>query len=294
MSASHIDPERLAALLDGRLDADERAALLAQLEESPEMLQVWADALAVQDELASEDETLNTPVTRRATRRWNDFPASWMVLAAAVLLAIVAPLAWRARRPALQSPMELASRVDIASGPAASAGPPWSQTRGATQPAQRSGRAIRIGARLVDLEVLARANDSNAARVALELSAMMSELPAGGPVAVAFRSLAQRSVSSDPAALRDAISAAEAVAGRNDVRAGAWLEAARLAAVRHDSAFFESSQARAARHALQSLGASSLTAHASEERIRSALAATPPDWHQLELSIGELLRELAA
>lgn len=296
MSAPHIDPERLAALLDGRLDAGQRAELLAQLDQSPEMLQAYADAAAVQQELATEAAAgPATSASTRAARRWYRYPGSWMALAAAIVLAVATPLAWRAGHPGLPAPAELASRVDVATTRLAADEPPWPQLRGAGEPSDPTARAVRIGARLVDLAVLTRASDSAASRVALQLSSMLSGVPAGGPATVAFRSLSDaRSVSNDTVRLREAETAAEGVAGRAEVRAGAWLEAARLAAAGRDSAFFDESRTMAALRALESLSGQSATGRSAVARLRDALRARPRDWDRLEQSVVAALRELAA
>lgn len=51
MSAAAVDPEQLAALIDGRLDGWERIQVLEQLAASEEFFQVYMDAVLVVREL---------------------------------------------------------------------------------------------------------------------------------------------------------------------------------------------------------------------------------------------------
>ena len=50
-----MDPERLAALLDGRLDGRDRAAALAELASSGAAIEVACDAAAVLEELGQQE-----------------------------------------------------------------------------------------------------------------------------------------------------------------------------------------------------------------------------------------------
>jgi hypothetical protein len=153
-------------------------------------------------------------------------------------------------------------------------------------------RAVRIGARLVELELALRGGDPAAARTAAQVAILLGELPGSGPVVSIFRDIQGRA-GAPWAELEPQVEhgreAAAAMAGEDDVRLGAWLQAARIAAGRQDAAFFRT---RAAKAALGRLEDDPATAPAAE-RIRTLTNAEgAPDWDALGGELAASLRWL--
>jgi hypothetical protein len=272
-----VDPEQIAALLDGRLDARARAELLARLAQSEAGLEAYADAAATMREL-EETHQLPSPGPATAarhgpTRRW-----PWLMLAAALILAVGTSRLWR--RPsdaALGSPAQLA--VLLESGRPAGvpnrvslAPPAWSTSRGpGGSVTDARALAIRLGARLTDLEVAVRARDTAASSAAADVVRLLGGLRApSAPLAALYMDVGRRA-GGDPDSLAQQLanvwSETARLAGDDDVRLGAWLEAARFAAARHDARFFAAPTSRTAIARLPSIYAARLSTppHADAE-----------------------------
>src|SRR5687768_10649190 len=108
-----IDPERIAALIDGRLSADERTALLADLEASPDAFEICSDAVAALRE--SDDESSariggggsKSPRPPRPFRVY----ASIIAVAAVLMIAVALPLMRRGRAGELDGPRTIAASL---------------------------------------------------------------------------------------------------------------------------------------------------------------------------------------
>jgi hypothetical protein len=284
------EAERLAALLDARLDADAHADVLSRLATDDEALAAYAEAAAVTRALEEEDAAAGVTPLRPAApfsgaRRWG-------AVAAVVAAVALAPLAWNRMQPAgLQEPGALAERL-ATTGTALPAGwdpSPWGSTRSASDPMTPRARAIRIGARLVELELALRGQDPAAARTAAQVAILLGELPGSGPAVSIFRDIQARAgapwAELEPQ-MEQGSEAAAAMAGEEDVRLGAWLQAARIAASRQDSDFFRTRDTEAA---LRRLLDAPVTSPAAE-RIRALTSGEGvPDWDALA---GELTRLL--
>ncbi|HEV7591175.1 MAG TPA: hypothetical protein VGO40_23895, partial [Longimicrobium sp.] len=166
MNGSPIDPERLGALLDGRLTGRERAELLARVAASDEGMEVFADALAVTDELEGEDRRaaeaaadprvlpFRSPVRRPAWR-----PGPRLALAASLAAVAVGVAAWGiGRRGAVSDdPGRYAALLARPGLPAGWDAAPWTAARAAGEALAPRARAVRVGARITDLETAAAA-----------------------------------------------------------------------------------------------------------------------------------------
>jgi hypothetical protein len=177
--------------------------------------------------------------------------------------------------------------------PAGWNGRPWSTTRGATDPLTPEARAVRVGARLVDLELAVRARDTSAAQFAAEVATLLEEIPASGPVVSAYRQVAHDV--SKPQSLRPLLdngrSSAARLVGNDFALLGAWAEAGRVAAARRDASYLHSDAARAALERATRVVARDSQADAVVARIRSAAASgDAPDWGSLEQDFSTLLR----
>jgi hypothetical protein len=154
-------------------------------------------------------------------------------------------------------------------------------------------RAVRMGARLTDLDAAAAARDSAAVRqAAADVAAMLDGVPASGPAASVYAEVGRRAGESGsalaPLLSRGRRSVAH-LAGEDGVRLGAWAEAARLAAAARDARFF---RAEATRDELDR--ASALTelpgnAIAALDRLGAEARAGTPEWAALESDATEVL-----
>ncbi|HEY0025212.1 MAG TPA: hypothetical protein VGB24_20020 [Longimicrobium sp.] len=291
------EAERLAALLDARLDADAHADVLSRLATDDEALAAYAEAAAVTRALEEEDAAAGVTLLRPAARHTSPFPGArrWGAIAAVVAAVALAPLAWNRLQPAgLQEPGALAERL-ATTGTALPAGwdpSPWGSTRSASDPMTPRARAVRIGARLVELELAVRGQDPAAARTAAQVAILLGELPGSGPAVSIFRGIQDRAgapwAELEPQ-MEQGSEAAAAMAGEDDVRLGAWLQAARIAAGREDAEFF---RARATEAALGRLDADPATGEHAQ-RIRTLVSSEgAADWDALEGRLAEILDQL--
>jgi hypothetical protein len=291
------EAERLAALLDARLDADAHADVLSHLATDDEALAAYAEAAAVTRALEEEDAAAGVTPLRPAARVASFSGARrWGAIAAAVGAVALAPLAWnRMQSPGLQEPGALAERL-ATTGTALPAGwdpSPWGSTRSASDPMTLRARAIRIGARLVELELALRGQDPAAARTAAQVAILLGELPGSGPAVSIFRDIQDRAgapwAELEPL-MEDAGAAAADMAGEDDVRLGAWLQAARIATGRQDINFFRT---RATEAALGRLDTDPATGEHAQ--IIRALTSSEgaPDWDALGRELAASIRSLS-
>jgi len=296
-----VSAEELAALLDGRLDQSRRAELLASLGSSEEAIEAYASAASVISELEAGDTARSTAPSKTASRAHpRRLPAwSWLAMAAALAGVAVAPWLWtRARSVDKEDPGRFVGLV-AAPGhalPPQWYGTPWPGTRGAGEPLSATARAVRLGVRLVDLELAVRTRDSTLTRLTAEIVDLVEGLPAGSPVAEIYRDVARRASSGVTAESLEPIlergrDAASKLAGPDFVQLGAWAETGRIAARQHNSDFLT---ARENRSMLEwASGTSSLPqpAHALLQQLHSNLQVDgPPHWNNLERDFTELLK----
>lgn len=296
-----VDPERLAALLDGRLDERERAEVLARLAASEEDFEAYVDAIAVTRELEAGDEAEGVTPLRPPGRRWWQRPGGhWLAIAAVLAGIALAPWLWtRASGPDLRDPGRYVALLE-AEGAGLPAGwdrTPWAVTRGPGDPLTPEARAVRLGVRLTELELAARAGDPAAAALAGEIVALLEEVRGAGPVAAIYGEVRRRA--GEPAEtlkplLEQGRKAVAQVAGEEMVALGAWAEAARVAAARRDAEFFRSRESREMLGRAGGLPGVGEPARAAVGRIRAALeGGGAMDWNAVEQGATELLRVLA-
>jgi hypothetical protein len=249
MSKEPIDPNTLAAFLEGRLEPHERAALLERLAREPAAFETFAEAAAIERELAgatSDDarEATGTPDKFRPLK--GRMPWRW-ALPLAAAAGIAALLIGRSLRRPDAAPLLLADAATLLA-PAGAAtlesalGPDWTEpawtgTRGATSALSPAQRAFRLGSRLVTLGLAADAGDAGAAqRAGLELREVLADVDGGAPLAARLDNIARSVDAAEPPAgagmpaLDDVASDLAALVPAVWLRTGAWLEQARLAA----------------------------------------------------------------
>jgi hypothetical protein len=287
MKKADIDPERLAALLDKRLDARERDALVAQLAASDDAtLDALADAIAVTHELGQTDETgrAATPAIdpRRASRRW-------LLAAAAILVIAAVPWAWTRlapQRPA--APEQLVAQLADAQLPADWNAAPWSARRGGEAMSPRA-LAVRVGSRSVDRGVAMRRGDARASDIAREIATLLAGVAGGAPAAAAYASLATANAGTAAADdARDAWQLALPLLDARYAELGAWLEAARFAVARQDAEFFSRRESTAVRTRALAIDDLPAETRALLEAL-SAPSARTPDWTALRVRVDAAL-----
>jgi hypothetical protein len=289
--SQRIDPERLAALLDGRLSDADAVALRQQLAAADDdMLSAYADAVVVARELdaanpgsvelaAKTTIPIDTARRRRSHRRW-------IVGAAAAAAAVATVIIWRPTRLADgYAPAQFAAAIPAgARGLEESA---WSSTRGGDGLSARA-RAARVGALLIDLELDVARGYSTRDHL-LAVVALLAASPGGSPVAASLRAIAADSVVrlTGPR-LNELGRQAIAVVEPSPAIAGAYLEAARVAAAAGDTAFFS----RYAPSVLSKLDVTPIT-DADIRALESLVAAQPRDPIELSAAATRLLRSIA-
>lgn len=239
-----MDPNTLAALLDGRLKGADRQAALARLAASPEDVELLGDVLAVEKEVGAVRDI----GSRR--RPWLD--TKWLAVAAVLMLAVVLPMTLRRSGvPTNQNYASLlTSRGKLAPGWENHS---WAATRGATDGMTERARGVRAGALTTAIDVAsARGADSVVGRLAFQVAALFVDVPGAGAVVGTFREIAGGGTGGGPDRLRVARLNARALVPESAFDNGAWLEAARIAAIDHDSAFFAGATSRDHLASLQS------------------------------------------
>jgi hypothetical protein len=309
--------ERLAALLDGRLDAHRRDELLTELAASEDDFDAYADAVAITAELegaaaeappvravsdASPTQAVPdappihadpgvTPIDAAPSRRRGIAPR-WLALAA--VLAGVALAPWLLTRFAGERGGLVA--VEARALPAGWDASPWGVTRGAGDGLTDDARAVRLGARLVDVELAVRGRDPATAQLATETAILLEQIPAASPAAGIYRQLAGRA--GEPAERLEPLLAqgrelVPQMADEERVKLGAWLESARIAAATRDREFFASRTNRSRLKRMAGDAGLPPSARSAAERIRIALeASSDQDWGLLERELVALLRSL--
>lgn len=231
---------------------------------------------------------------RRVAPRWR--VPRWAALAAGIAVMVAAPaLWWRARSAGETGEVTsyaalLAPEARAAGLPAGWDGTPWRVTRGAGDPLTPEARAVRIGARLTDLELEAAARDSAGVRViAAEVAALLDEVAGAGAAASTYRALGTSGVAG-VAELARARRDATLVAGEEGVALGMWLEAARVAAARRDAEFFQAEESRAVLGRVRGSGGAPAEIAEAGSRVAVAASREPPAWSQLGAALSALLR----
>jgi hypothetical protein len=221
-----IAAERLAAFIDGRLDEAERAEVMAVLARSQGAREVLADAVAALHPDTAGDTAAGIVLPAKRPHRWR----SWSVAAAgiAATVALVALGALRDGSPPSAALLDAVERAPetVLDGGWADRG--WTVMRGSVD-LEEIG-LFRIGVRLIDLQVVARAGqtaDQN--RIALDLASLLATIGGGAALARPFESIASGASHSE-SAIGDDIEATRSILDGPSLRLGYALETARLAA----------------------------------------------------------------
>ena len=301
MNRPPMDHERIAALMDGRLEGRDRDEALASLAAADDdALGAYADAAAVLRELEAEDAAAAPPPAVDAKvipfRRRARPGAPLLALAAGLAAVALGIGGWWARGgTGPGDPGRYAARLEARGIPTGWNGSPWAATRAADAPLAPRARAVRLGARLTDLEVAAAVGDAaSTRRAAAEAATRRGALPAAGPASSVYAEVRGRA--GEPAAALAPLLArgrrtAARLAGEEGVALGAWAEAARLAAARHDAAFFRARESRAALGRAARMDVLPAEARAAVGRLQDVGEAS--DWAAVERDATALLAAAA-
>ncbi len=308
------DAERLASLIDGRLEEPARSELLAQLASSDDDLDVFADALAALGE-AGVDTAAVVPATtelkpaplrvQSAPRRTyrSVSPRRWGLIAAIAAGLLFAPLLLiQLRHPSHPSrgdsdTVSALVRTLPAGLPAGWDDHPWRATRGESAPLTDEARAVKLGARLTDLALAVHARDSSAARYAASVAALLDDMPAAAPIAGIYRDVAARAGAA-PEQLWPGLDRGAAAVRRLPnaelIELGSWLEGARVAAAHQDNAFFHSRITRDVMGRARRSASLPAEAHADVEEVARQISSGLPQWRLLGERLTKLLGMLGS
>ena len=264
MSDDRIDPETLAAFLDGTASPEEREGVLRTLARSKEAYASFLEASAIQREIAAEAPAIvpvppvatsvatpGSTAREAANARW--FRRRWYVTPGLLAAGLAAILVVRGiGGPVDQGTIQLAQATSLTqergSGALARAlgdawdQPPWSVVRGSESNLAARTVAVRSGARYAELEAAAQAADSTAVtRSAESLAQLLSSVEGAAPIAASVRDMARPPNFGGRAQRATAAVQLRALLGAEDwFDLGVWTETARLAVAARALAFFES------------------------------------------------------
>jgi hypothetical protein len=317
----HID-EEIGALLDGRLDERRRSELLARLATADEDYDVFADTASVLQEAEGgevedvpemdlpeeEGAPRSAPVIplrpRRATG-WRSPAVRTLAMAAMVAaVALVPVLRSRMNGGGWGDPRTLAVLAVSAGKPLPPpTDHPWRVMRGGDTSASETGVAARVGALHTDLVIAASSAevvDTLVSQLAYEVVRTVDGADLAGSASVTgeYQEIAE-STQWSPATLRERLAAARGlVMGFVDedyFAAGAWTEAARVAARRENAVFFHAPESRRAVAHVADLEGLSGKGKTAADDLRSVIESEREiqDWTSLQEDLDTLLDELA-
>jgi hypothetical protein len=288
------DLELIAALIDGRLQGEERARAIRLLADSDASLEVFANALRAQP----ADQPVVIPLRARRGPAWR---VAVPLAAAAVLAIAVIPAVMRLRSPEPSSSQLVAALVQNPRF-TSSLGDDWPDrswrvARGAVPSpelspgAREAALAFRLGVRAIDLRVaMTTANLPAARQLATEMVQQLGDVRFADSLVATYRSLAGDLETDPPGQALDRAARAERDLGAfldsPSFVLGRWAGAAELAARAGDAAFLESRDTRRlVRWAIERGELTPEEAHAIEPMVVRRTAA----WSDTEF---QRLREL--
>jgi hypothetical protein len=253
MSEAQIDPEQLAAFLDGTASATERDAVLQEIASSGRAYAEFVEAAALIREMEpaltvasggevkpSEERTADSGSRRRG-----------YIVSLALLAACLALFFGVRRFRSHNGDVIQLAQATQPSGPTGAGSiaktlgvgwdePGWSVTRGAETTRGTTERAFRAGLRFAQMEFAVNARDSVATGVAAtRLEALLSDIGGSAPVSARLYQMSQPSSFGDVASrarlasqLRDLLEASDRF------NLGVWTGAAQISATNGQTSFF--------------------------------------------------------
>lgn len=301
LSTSDEDAEDVgdAAYLLRELEAEQGVPVGNAIEDTDDVDPVIASSVPAGVDAAGGDPKvipLRPPSTQRARRR---VPAQWLALAAVLAgVLLVLPSALR-RGGDVRNPLQLAGLGEnYDSLPTGWADRErWSRTRGGTGVvAEDDARDAQLGALLLNLHLAVKGRQIEETQsVTRQINNILDNVPGGGPLVAPYEQI-EAQAGAPPEALAQAMEDGyENVASLVDEEyfaAGAWVEAAQIAAAAQDEAFFRTPDTRR-----QLDGIARLTmpddGHTAAREVRAAAEGNAPlAWEALSDALQRLGREL--
>ena len=282
-----IDPERLAALLDGRLNEADAAAPRAQLAAcDDDTLAAYADAVAI---VAESDVGNGVVPIRSAPSRRRILP--WITAAAAIFIGVVLI---RPNGTGTGDPIDRAQGYArlISSASQLPTTPVWGVTRGTTLTLNTQRRSARLGALLTDVEVALDRKDPLYRTYLESIAAITGDVPGSAGATARLRAAASTRTLIDAATVRALVR--EGLQGEDAgiVSGAAWIEAARLASSAGDTTFLRRNPAPEALGLIEQSAQLDSTQRAALVRTRNLAQSSSPHMSELQAQLTELLRAL--
>jgi len=301
-----VDPELVAALLDGALSPADRAQALERLARSPEDYELFVESAALLRDLDADGAGAPPrPVALPATlpsmaavrpRRWMTPALVGLPLAAVLagVLVLSGNRGVRAEDLLGSVPPVLAPGWDQI---------PGSSTRGSPESAEQA-REFQIGAYLAQVEIAFDAGDAVAAENVLgELGELLGRLDGGGATEGEYAALQARTAPGTPVdgLESDRVRARESlVALLRDspwFELGLWAEQARLATLANQPGFFSERAVRvldrlAARVAEERDEEDRLVSHLRKLQRLLADGASPSELRAIRATLTDVMKEV--
>lgn len=180
-----------------------------------------------------------SPAVRPPALEVNRKRTSYYLLALVTLVAAIVGYRLLHRPPPVPSdPIALVAVLSPAAAASAGLAPEWSVMRGVSDSLSERGRAVRVGALLVEFERATARGDSTAQRWADAIAALLVDQPDGVEVAAIFAG------GGDAARAPDARHKLAPLVRAAPMAIGGWLQAARVASAAGDAGFFASARSR--------------------------------------------------
>ena len=214
---------------------------------------------------------------------------SYVVLAMACAVAVFAWSRVLHRPPPVPSdPVELVTVLSPAAAAGPALTPEWSLVRGVSDSLSERGRAVRVGALLVEFERAWIRNDSSAQMPGDAIAALLANEPDGAEVGALFADgPAEARLPSARLALTPLVRAAP-------MGVGGWLQAARVAAAAGDAGFFAGTRSRESLALLLDMPGVSPDVQAARDRLDRLLRRRGrPDFGVVSDALELLQRDLA-
>jgi hypothetical protein len=246
VASERIDPELLAAFLDGGLSGDEADRVRAQLAQSDESYQLMLESAALLRDLEHSEQVTaepamappaNLPIAARAVPSAPSVPARarrsaryvWTIGSLLAAAGIGAVLITRSPSGEIPAPVSTVATGVAPLSPGWN-DPGWSTVRGGGSSLSAEAAAFRVGARFVELEAAFSARDTAAVAAARATLVALLDGIDGGPLVVpSITGLTADDLTTDRTRQQtvDQLRALGPDPVWFDV--GAWCEAARLA-----------------------------------------------------------------
>lgn len=190
--------------------------------------------------------------------------------------------------PVPSDPVELAAALSPAAAASPALSPEWNVVRGVSDSLSERGRAVRVGALLVELERAWTRADSSAAVPGDGIAALLADQPDGAEVGALFAGgTAESRLPSARQSLAPFVRTAP-------MGVGAWLQAGRVASAARDAGFFASARSKESLALLLEMPGVSAEGQAARDRLDKLLHRRGrPNFAAVADALEFLQRELA-